>query len=150
MWKHPAFIVSVALTLVAMAAMVVLLVFNPWGSQGPAVEGLRISSDSGAVSLEWAGAVEGAEVYAIDPGSDEPVDLSQLVRGQAVWIPAASGLYTDRTCFVVRPLTVPDAEASVPGGAEEQEAVVAPVPRVDDHAALASQGAAAACVSDAA
>lgn len=133
-WKHPAFVVSMVTTVLAVVAMVVLLVIDPFADDGPveAVTGLAVSADEGSVSLTWKGAPSGAELYAFDPGDEAPADLSQLVRESAVWIPLSSNLYTPRTCFVVRPLS--------------EEAL----PALADAAALAAQGGQTICVSDAA
>lgn len=106
-FRHPAFIVSMVTTVLALIAMVVLLILDPFGGDdGPTpVDGLSISAAEGSVSLSWTGASDGAALYAYDPGDEAPADLSQLVQGSAAWIPLSSELYTPRTCFVVVPVT---------------------------------------------
>ncbi|WP_084038671.1 hypothetical protein [Demequina sp. NBRC 110053] len=131
-FRHPAFVVSVVTTVLAIIAMVVLLVLDPFGDDDAAlaVQDLTIATEEGSVTLAWSGAAGGAALYAYDPGDDTPADLSQLVQGEAAWIPLSAGLYTPRTCFVV-----------VPVGEE-----AAPVPETAQAAAEA--GGSMICVSD--
>lgn len=132
-FRHPAFIVSTVTTVLAIVAMVVLLVLDPWGDDGPQaqVTGLAVTADDGSVTLNWAGASDGAELYAFEPGDESLADLSQLVRGTTAWLPLSAELYTQRTCFLVRPLT------------DDQ------LPDPLDPAAVAQQGAQVVCVADA-
>ncbi|WP_062303050.1 hypothetical protein [Demequina subtropica] len=138
-YRHPAFLVSLGLTMVALAAMVVLLVLDArGGDEVPVVTGLTIEEGEGSVTLAWSGATDGAFLYSIDPGAEAPADLSQLVRGATAWLPLSADLYTPRTCFVVVPATLGESgevlvPTSVPATAVEREAT----------------GAATVCVSDA-
>lgn len=132
-FRHPAFLVSVVSTALALIAMGVLLIFDPFGGdEVDAVVDLNVVADDGSVTLSWSGAVDGALLYAIDPGDEAPLDVSQLVQGRSAWIPVSAGVYTPRTCFVVLPL-VEDAPESVPVTAVDAQAV----------------GGAMICVSDA-
>lgn len=126
LWRHPAFLVSAVLTLLALGAAAVLLVLSVTG-EGPArVAGLDLSLDQGNAVLAWSADVDAA-LYVVDGG--EAQDLTQLVRGDAAWVPVALGLFGEDSCFVVRPA---DVEAPVDLTAD----------------VLADQGAAAACVAD--
>ncbi|GIG54903.1 hypothetical protein [Demequina activiva] len=121
-FRHPAFIVSIVTTVLAIVAMVVLLVLDPFGDDdaAAAVDGLTITTGDGSVSLAWSGAADGAALYAYDPGDEAPADLSQLVQGQTAWIPLSAGLYTPRTCFAVMPVSEPPAPVpTAASGAED-------------------------------
>jgi hypothetical protein len=103
LWQRPAFLLSMALAVVAVAVGAVLLLMSLLGG-GPA----RVSALTGTVSadnirLTWAGDDVAYSLYAVSGASGPAVDLSQLVRGShEAWIPSRLGLYDDGTCFVVR------------------------------------------------
>lgn len=134
LWKHPAFIVSIALTVAALVAAGVFLVL--WLlSDGPdRVDGVQLEVGQGNAHLTWTGADDPVDLYVVNGG--EVLDMSQLVRsGDEAWfpvgLPLAKGGFDDGTCFVVRPHANADAEVSL------------------DAAALDEQGARSACVADA-
>ena len=130
-FRHPAFIVSIATTAVAVIAGVVLTVLGVLG-EGPAkVSDLAITGGEGNVHLTWSGPDVAYSLYVVEPGSDEVLDVSQLVRkGSEAWVPRFAELITDDSCFVVR-------------AAASTAAVTI------DPSTLESQGAASVCVADA-
>jgi len=134
LWKHPAFIVSIALTLAALIAAGVFLVL--WLlSDGPArIDGVELEVGEGNAHLTWTGTDEAVDLYVVNGG--DVIDMSQLVRGGSeawfpVGLPVGGGGFDDGSCFVVRPHANADAEVSL------------------DAAALDEQGARSACVADA-
>lgn len=129
LWRHPAFIVSIVTTFLAMVTMVVLLLVGVFSGGAPEVEGLDLEVGSGNAQLSWDGPDVPYALYAVD-GSDEMVDLSQRVRGREAWIPVGLGLFDHETCFIVRATSVTD-QVSL---------------QADD---LDAQGAQSACVADA-
>ncbi len=131
LWRHPAFVVSMALTTLAIIATAVLLIVNIVGGQAPPVESAEIEAGGGNLHLTWTGASD-VDLYAVTGG--ETLDLSQLIRGGAeAWVPAGLGFYDDSTCFVIRPSVEAEAETPVSLTAD----------------ALAEQGAASVCVAEA-
>jgi hypothetical protein len=131
LWKHPAFIVSAALALVAMAVAAVLVVRAVTAEGPPTVSDLAVQSGSGNVRLSWSGPDVAWSAFVVEDGT-KPVDVTRLVRGTEVWIPKSSGLYDADSCFVVR-ATADNQGKSVPTSA----------------AALEDQGAERVCVGDA-
>lgn len=129
LWRHPAFIVSIITTFLAIVTMVVLLLVGVFSDGDPRVSGLDLEVGDGNAQLSWSGQDVPYALYAVD-GSDEMVDLSQRVVGREAWIPVALGLFDHETCFIVRAAVV-----------TEQVSL-----RADD---LDAQGAQSVCVADA-
>jgi hypothetical protein len=129
LWKHPAFIVSMITTVLALGVGITLLVLAAVAGGPPRVSGLDVAAGSGSVSLSWGGPNTAYDVYVVG-GDGEITDVSQLVRGRDVWIPRSLGYVDDDSCFVVRARSVAgDVSLSA-----------------DD---LDAQGAASVCVADA-
>ena len=129
-WRHPAFIVSIALTFVALAGAVTWFIISALNDDSVAVSGLSLSVDGGNAHLDWSGPDAAYSVYAVH-GDGESTDLTQWVTGTEAWLPAALGIYENDTCFVVRP-TATSGDVSL------------------DASTLGSQRAQSACVADAA
>lgn len=128
LWKHPAFIVSIITTFLAIVTVVVLMLVGVFSGGDPRVSSLELDVGDGNAQLSWSGPNVPYALYAVD-GSDEMVDLSQRVRGREAWIPVALGLFDRETCFIVRAASV-----------TEQVSL-----RADD---LDAQGAQSTCVAD--
>lgn len=131
LWRHPAFLVSAALALIAVVIGAVLVVRAVTAEGPPSPSGLAVQSGSGNVRVSWKGDDVAWSVFVVEPGT-KPVDVSRLVRGTEVWIPKSSGLYDADSCFVVR-ATADNQGKSVP----------------TDAGALSDQGAKQVCVGDA-
>jgi hypothetical protein len=131
MWRHPAFIVSIATTLLAVGTAVVMLLGGAFSSGVPAVTDLAITGGEGNVHLTWAGPDSAYSLYVIQAGSDEATDVSQLVRGTEAWVPLYADLIDSNSCFVVRSVEVTSTTIDT------------------DAATLEEQGAATICVDDA-
>lgn len=130
-WRHPAFIVSIALTVLALAGAATWFIISAATDDSVAVSGLGLQIDEGNAHLDWSGPDAAYSLYAVH-GNGDVVDLTQFVRGGTeAWVYSAAGLYESDTCFVVRPTAV--------GGDVELDA-----------ATLASQRAQSVCVADAA
>ncbi|MFK4728708.1 hypothetical protein ROT00_03385 [Agromyces mediolanus] len=129
-WLHPAFLVSVGLTFLALAGALAWWIVSMATDSSVRVEGLSASVESGNLRLDWSGPDADYQLFVVG-GDGETADLSGLVRGTEAWIPAAAGLYDDRSCFVVRPGGI-DAEVSL------------------DAATLSGQRGAGVCAADAA
>ena len=130
LWRHPAFLVSIITTFLALVTLVVLLLVGVFSGGDPRVTGLELTVGDGNAHLSWSGPDVAYSLYAV-AGSEDIVDLSQAVReGREAWIPVAIGQFDHETCFVVRPSSV-TAEVSL--GADE----------------LDTQGAQSTCVADA-
>ncbi|KRE21012.1 hypothetical protein [Agromyces sp. Soil535] len=129
-WRHPAFLVSVGLTVLALLGATAWFIVSALTDDSVRVSALAISDDAGNVHLDWDGPDAAYAIFAVG-GDGDVADLSQLVRGTEAWIPAAAGLYEDDTCFVVRPADV-GAEVSL------------------DASALGGQGGRSACIADSA
>ena len=127
-WRHPAFIVSVGLTVLALLGLAAWLIIAALTDDSVRVTGLDISDDGGNVHLTWGDPHGDVALYAVH-GDGEVVDLTQLVHGHEAWVPAATGQYESDTCFVVRPAST-TADVSL------------------DAAALGSQRGLSACVAD--
>jgi len=128
-WRHPAFLVSVITTFLALAAAVVWWVIAMVTDDSVRVENLTVDTDAGNVTLQWNGPDAAYSLFQIPPDG-EATDLTQLVRGTSAWVFSAAGLYTEGSCFVVRPASV-DGDVSL------------------DAATLESQRGAGACLADA-
>ncbi|SIN92908.1 hypothetical protein [Agromyces cerinus] len=128
-WRHPAFMVSIGLTFVALASAITWFIITAVNDDSIAVSGLGLSIDGGNAHLDWSGPDAAYSVYAVH-GDGETTDLTQWVTGTEAWLPSALGLYENDTCFVVRP-TATTGEVSL------------------DAATLGAQRAQSACVADA-
>lgn len=133
MWRHPAFLVSMILALLALIAAAIFAVAAIFGGGGAGrVSGASIDLASGNVHLSWQ--AEGAvELYVVT--GDQVLDVTQFVIAEdEAWIPAGLGLYRRSSCFVIRPASQEP---------ELREEVLL------DSRSLAEQHAASVCVSDA-
>lgn len=129
LWRHPASIVSMATTLVALLALAVFVVIgllNP----AAAASGLALTTGDDNVRATWSGPDVPYQLVVVGGPGGDVVDVSQLVAGTEAWIPRSAGLVDERSCLVVRPASVSDAQVSL------------------DADALASQGASSACLAD--
>lgn len=143
LWRHPAFLVSMGTTLVAIVAAVVLLLMGAFGGQASITQ-LGIDRTSGNIRVHWVGTGEPVEIFAVGGPSAEVLDLSQSATGDEAWIPLGALLVDDSTCIVVRPAP---AGSDRPVGESEE-----PTPQVavtTDAGRLAEQRGASACVADA-
>lgn len=104
MWKHPAFIVSMILTTLALLAAGVFAAISIFGGGDARAENAGIALTNDNAHITWAGTGE-MSLYAVS-GTDA-VDISQLIiaDGEA-WVPRALGLYDADTCFVIRPSSI--------------------------------------------
>ncbi|WP_109210978.1 MULTISPECIES: hypothetical protein [Microbacterium] len=130
LWRHPASLVSIATTLLALIALAVFLVIgmlNP----GAAATGLGLSVSADNVRATWSGPDVPYQLLVVGGPGGDTVDVSQLVTGEEAWIPLSAGLIDERSCVVVRPATASDQPVAL------------------DAEALSAQGAASACVADA-
>ena len=130
LWRHPAFLVSIGLTLVTVVVMVVLLVLGVFGA-GSAASDLRMDRTDSAVHASWSGPDEAYDVFVIGGPQGELLDVSQLVTGREVWLPLHARLIDDDACLLVRP-----------AARNEGVAVGTSVPELE------AQGAVRACVPD--
>lgn len=129
LWKHPAFILSMVTTLIAVGVAVSLIIMAALAEGPPRVTGLDITAGSGGVALSWNGPDVPYDVFVVSDGGDV-LDVSQGVRGRDIWLPRAFDTFDDDSCFVVR-------AASGSGD------VVLAAETLDE------QGAASVCVTDA-
>jgi len=129
-WRHPAFLVSMITTVLALAGALAWWIVATVTDDSVRVSGLSLSVDRGNAHLTWDGPDAAYALYAVD-ADGSATDLTQLVRGTQAWVPSATGLYDDTTCFVVRPAGV-EAEITL------------------DAASLEGQRAGGVCVADAA
>lgn len=127
-WRHPAFLVSMILTVLALVVAVVLIVWTLVSGGRGAVTDPAISVADGNAHVSWS-SDEPVDLYVVT--GDDVVDVSQLIIGDEAWVPAALGLYESTSCFVIRPAS------------ESAQDVVL------DSDALAAQGGVSACVRDA-
>ena len=127
-WLHPAFIVSVSLTVLALLAAAAWFVISALTDDSARVTGLTITEDAGNAHLDWSGPDADYSLYAVH-GNGDVVDLTQLVLSDTeVWIPSAMGVYERDTCFVVRPTAVTgdvSLDAATLDGQRGQSACVA-------------------------
>lgn len=128
LWLHPAMLVSIATTLVALVVLAVLLVLGVFAPSS-AANGLTLTVGDDNVRATWSGPDVPYQVVVVGGPSGEEVDVSQLVAGTEAWIPRAMGLIDERSCVVVRPASTSAEPVSL------------------DAAALASQGGASACLA---
>lgn len=127
MWRHPAFIVSAILTILALLAAAAFAVLSIFGPGAGEVKSAAIEVVDGNAHLTWEASGD-VELYVVTNG--QPLDLTQLIAGKnEAWIPAALNLYTQSSCFVVRPATDEPEDVSL------------------DGSALTSQGASSVCVA---
>ena len=148
LWRHPAFLVSMGTTLLALIAAAVLMIMGVFGSAGSITE-LGIERTSGNIRVHWTGTGEPVELFAVGGPSGEVVDLSQRVTGDEAWIPLGALIVDDSTCIVVRPAS-PDAGKPTP--VADPNAKQEPIPQLvvsTDTADLEAQRGASACVADA-
>ena len=123
MWRHPAFIVSIVTTVGALGTAAVLLIMGVFGTSGATVTNLAITGGEGNVHLTWDGADTAYDLFVIPAGSEEVVDVSQLVHGKEAWVPRYADLIDDNSCFIVRAADVESTKvAADPGTLEEQGA----------------------------
>lgn len=130
LWLHPASIVSMATTVVALIALGVFLMIGML-SPGTAASGLALTVGDDNVRATWSGPEVPYQLLVVGGPGGESVDVSQLVTGTEAWIPRAAGLVDERSCLVVRPASAAADAVSL------------------DADALAAQGASSACVADA-
>ncbi len=128
-WRHPAFIVSVVTTFLALGAVVAWWIVTMVTDDAVRVSNLTIGAEAGNVALHWDGPDAEYALYEVSAGG-EVTDLSQLVVGTSAWVFSAAALYDDGSCFVVRPASRTE-EVSL------------------DAASLQAQNGAAVCVVDA-
>lgn len=129
LWRHPASIVSMATTLlalIALAVFVVIGILNP----AAAASGLTLTAGDDNVRVTWSGPDVPYQLVVVGGPGGETVDVSQLVTGTEAWIPRSVGVVDARSCLVVRPASASDQEVSL------------------DASVLASQGASSACLAD--
>ncbi|MGO2660672.1 hypothetical protein [Mycetocola reblochoni] len=106
MWRHPAFLISIITTGLALVAVVVIFVVGILRPSSTPVTDLSLSGGDTNVRLSWSGGDEPYSAYVID-GRGDAVDVSARIRGGSeLWLPVALGLYDDDSCFVVRPAAV--------------------------------------------
>ena len=132
LWRHPAFLISIGTTVLALIAFVVFLVLGGFSAK-PAASDLALEVTENAVRVAWTGPDVPYQVIVVDGPSGPEVDVSQLVTGTQAWIPRAAGLIDDGSCVVVRP-------------AKDNEKAEVGL----DRGTLDAQGAASECVADAA
>ncbi|NIJ05424.1 hypothetical protein [Frigoribacterium faeni] len=131
LWRHPAFIVSGVLTVLAVGVGATLMILSLTSAGAPQVTALTIAAGEGNVRLDWDGPDVPYDLYAV-ASDGAATDLTQLVRGTEAWIPRAGGLVTDDSCFVVR---AAEATAGEPVSLEPAD--------------LGDQSAQSVCVADA-
>ena len=128
-WRHPAFLVSMILTVLALIAAGVLIVWSLLAGGGGAVSNPEISVEGGNAHVSWSS--DGpVDLYVVT--GDDVLDVSQLIVGDEAWVPAALGFYESTSCFVIRPASESAQDVTL------------------DSDALAAQRGASACVRDAA
>lgn len=148
LWRHPAFLVSMSTTVLALIAAIVLLLMGAFGNAGSITE-LGIERTSGNIRVHWVGTGEPVELFAVGGPSGDVVDLSQRVTGDEAWIPLGALLVDDSTCIVVRPA---DPDAGKPTPVADPTAEQKPEPQLvvsTDAGELEAQRGASACVADA-
>ncbi|KNY05419.1 hypothetical protein [Microbacterium sp. GCS4] len=132
LWRHPAFLISVGTTLLALIAFVVFLILGGL-SGGSTATDLKLEVTDNAVRIDWSGPDVPYQVIVVDGPSGPTLDVSQLVTGTEAWLPRAAAIVDDGSCVVVRPAA----------GNETAEVKL-------DRATLDAQGAVSGCVADAA
>jgi len=101
LWRHPAFLVSGVLTVLAVGVGATLMILSVTSAGPPQVTALTVAAGEGNIRLDWDGPDVPYDLYAV-ASDGAATDLTQLVRGTEAWIPRAGGLVTDDSCFVVR------------------------------------------------
>lgn len=115
-WKHPAFIVSIITTFLALAGAAAWFVVTLLTDDTVRVTSLTIENTGGNTHLDWEGPDAAYSLFSVQ-ADGEVADLSQwILGGTEAWLPTAAGLSDADTCFVVRPATV-SAEVSLDAGA---------------------------------
>ncbi|MGO3884940.1 MAG: hypothetical protein ACTJHU_01465 [Mycetocola sp.] len=105
-WKHPAFLISIITTALALIAVAVLFILGVLSPANTPVSNLKLNAGDTNAQLSWTGGDEPYSLYVIN-GQGEALDLSAQIRGGTeAWIPVALGLYDADSCFVVRPAAV--------------------------------------------
>ncbi|WP_144876482.1 hypothetical protein [Microbacterium sp. 1.5R] len=132
LWRHPAFLISVGTTLLALIAFVVFVILGGL-SGGSAATDLKLEVTDNVVRADWSGPDVPYQVIVVDGPSGPTLDVSQLVTGTEAWLPRAAAIVDDGSCIVVRPAS----------GNETAEVKL-------DRATLDAQGAVSGCVADAA
>lgn len=106
-WLHPAFLVSMILTVLALVGAGVWVVLSALNDDSVKVSSLSLEIGGGNAHLSWTGPDAAYALYSV--GADGTVvDLTQSVVGTDAWIGTAMGLFDEQTCFVVRPANVTD------------------------------------------
>ncbi|WP_191330284.1 hypothetical protein [Frigoribacterium sp. ACAM 257] len=131
LWRHPAFIVSGVLAVLAVGVGATLMILSLTSAGPPQVTALTVAVGEGNVRLTWDGPDVPYDLYAV-ASDGAATDLTQLVRGTEAWIPRVGGLVTDDSCFVVR---AAEATAGDPVSLEPAD--------------LGDQSAQSVCVADA-
>lgn len=131
LWRHPATIVSIATTALALVALAVILILGALQPHAQAT-GLTLERTGDMIRATWSGPDVPYQLVVVGGPAGEALDVSQRVSGTEAWLPLAADIVDDRSCLVVRP-----AE-----GRESAEVSL-------DAAAVAAQGGASACVSGA-
>lgn len=130
-WRHPAFLVSAILTILAMLGMAAWMVVSAMLSSDVVVSDIALTVQDGNAHLDWEGPDAAYSVYAVH-GDGTATDLSQFViESTEVWLPQSTGAFESDTCFVVRAAASADKPVAL------------------DAAALAREGAQSVCVAQA-
>lgn len=132
LWRHPAFLISIGTTVLALIAFVVFVILGGF-SERPVASDLEIEITENVVRATWSGPDVPYQVVVLDGPAGPELDVSQQVTGTEVWLPRAAGLIDEGSCIVVRP------------AAGNEDAAVGL-----DRGTLDPQGAVAGCVADAA
>ncbi|PCE16283.1 hypothetical protein AUC47_00035 [Microbacterium sp. SZ1] len=130
LWRHPAFLISVGTTLLALIAFVVFVILGGLSS-GSAATDLKLEVTDNVVRADWSGPDVPYQVIVVDGPSGPTLDVSQLVTGTEAWLPRAAAIVDDGSCIVVRPAS----------GNETAEVKL-------DRETLDAQGAVSGCVAD--
>lgn len=106
MWRHPAFLISIITTGIALIAVAVLFLIGVFRPAHTPVSELALSGGDSNVHLRWSGGDEPYSLYVVN-GQGDAVDLSAQIRsGNEAWLPSALGWYDQDSCFIVRPAGV--------------------------------------------
>ena len=132
LYRRPAFVVSLAIAVVAVLTCVTLVVVQHVTRRPPAVASVTLQDVGDYYLLEWEGPDVPYRLVLTTADGADPADVSSLVRGQEAWVPKTSAHVTPDSCLVVLAVEVADDHAFTV-----------------DPADLAAQGGAMACVADA-
>ena len=132
LWRHPAFLISVGTTLLALIAFGVFVILGGLSGSSTASD-LKLEVTDNVVRVDWSGPDVPYQVIVVDGPSGPTLDVSQLVTGTEAWLPRAAAIVDDGSCIVVRPVE----------GNEKADVRL-------DRATLDAQGAVSGCVADAA